>query len=110
NRGGMFLGFDCAISPLSEKRIIQEWKWLNINKWTTSELQDIAKMMNPKLRGIIRYYGKFKMWKLGRIVRRFNFRLAKWALNKYKRFGRSYKKAYEWLREIRKYYPNLFYH
>lgn len=110
NREGLFLGYDCAVSPLSEKRITQEWKTLKIDKWSRRELQDIANVMNPKLRGVIRYYGKFKIWKLGRLARRLNFRLVKWALNKYKRFGRSYKKAYEWLREIRKYYPNLFYH
>lgn len=110
NRGGMFLGYDCAISPESERRITQHWKSLKIDKWCTQTLQDIANVMNPKLRGMIRYYGKFKIWELERIVRRFNFRLAKWALNKYRRFNESYKKAYEWLKQIRKYYPNLFYH
>jgi RNA-directed DNA polymerase len=110
NTGGMFLGFDCAISPTSEKRITQQWKSLKIHKWCSQNLQDIAIKMNPVLHGILHYYGKIKKWALERLARRFNFRLAKWALNKYKRFRNSYKRAYEWLREVRMYYPNLFYH
>lgn len=110
NRGGMFLGFDCAISPASESRITKQWKALKIHRWVTGNLQEIAVKMNPTLRGIIRYYGQIKMWALERLVRRFNFRLVKWVLNKYKRFKRSYIQGYRWLRKVRNDFPNLFYH
>jgi RNA-directed DNA polymerase len=109
-KGGMFLGFDCAISPVSIKRINEEWKSMKIHRWTQGSLQEIANTINPKLIGIIRYYGKFKMWELGTLMRRLNFRLVKWILNKYKSFHRSYKRGYEWLSKIRTGFPNLFYH
>ena len=106
----MFLGYDCAISIASKKRINTKWKELKIHRWTGGNLLEIAKEVNPIIRGIYQYYGKYKMWKLGSVVRQFHFRLVKWVINKYKRFGRSYKKGYEWLRKVRDSFPYLFHH
>lgn len=110
NRGGMFLGFDCAISPAARKRIATKWKSMKIHRCTTVNLQQIANKLNPILRGIIRYYGRFKRWELEKVIRVLHFRLVKWVLNKYKRFRGSYQRAYEWLHKIRNRFPNLFYH
>jgi len=109
-RFGMFLGYDCAISPIARKRIATRWKQLKFTRWTSSTIQQIADLVNPILRGVIRYYGRFKRWELEKVFRVFHFRLAKWVLNKYKRFGKSYSKAYRWLHKIRDSFPNLFYH
>jgi len=109
-RKGMFLGYDCAISISSKKRINTKWKDLKIHRWTGTTLSEIAKKVNPIMRGVYNYYGKYKMWELGSVVRSFHFRLVKWVINKYKRFGRSYKKAYEWLRKVRDSFPTMFYH
>jgi len=109
-RGGMFLGFDCAISPASKQRIARKWKEMKIHRWTSTDLHGIAKVVNPILRGIYRYYGKFKPWELGKVLRAFHFRLVKWVVNKYKRFGRSYNKGYKWLQKVKASYPYIFYH
>jgi RNA-directed DNA polymerase len=109
-RGGMFLGYDCAISISSKKRIATKWKAMKFHKWTSAQLSDIAHHINPIMRGIYQYYGKYKRWELESVVRNFHFRLVKWVINKYKRFGRSYKKGYEWLRKVRDSFPYLFYH
>ncbi|MCB0738112.1 MAG: group II intron reverse transcriptase/maturase, partial [Bacteroidetes bacterium] len=97
-------------SPVAEKRIAAEWKKMKFHKWTGADIQQIANEFNPKIKGIIQYYGRFKKWKLERLLRNFHFRLVKWLLNRYKRFAKSYKKAYSWLRKVRKDFPNLFYH
>jgi len=55
---GVFLGFDCEMSMKSRKRIIGEWKQLNFQQESTCNLQDLAKMLNEKSRGIINYFGK----------------------------------------------------
>jgi len=39
----------------------------------------------------------------------FYYRLARWALKKYKRLKGSFKKAYRWIREIKSSYPTMFY-
>jgi RNA-directed DNA polymerase len=108
--GGRFLGYDCAISLDSEKRIVEIIRMSQFQRWTSATIEEIAARFNPQLRGWINYYGKFKKHKLGRVIRRFHFHLMKWVLNRYKGFKTSIKKAYQWLRELRKTNPKLFYH
>lgn len=110
NKGGMFLGYDCAISQKAQTRIVQGWKKLNFHRQSTLTIQDIAAMINPQMIGVIRYYGKFKKWALQKLLRRFRQRLAKWVLNKYKQFKGSYSRAYKWIDEIKSRYPTMFYH
>ena len=106
----MFLGYDCSISQASTTRIITGWRRNNFHQQGQITIQEIANRINPQMRGIIRYYGKYKSWALYKLLRHFHFRLAKWVLNKYKGFKGSYRKAYEWIREIRVSYPTMFYH
>jgi RNA-directed DNA polymerase len=109
-RGGMFLGYDCIISQTSKTRIVTGWKKQNFHRQSPLTIEKIATIINPQMRGIIRYYGKYKVWGLNKLMRHFHFRLAKWVLNKYKGFKGSYGKAYNWIREIRVSYPTMFYH
>jgi len=108
--GGLFLGYDCAISPKVTQRIAKGWKTQKFHSWVGVDIVYLANKFNPQLRGVIQYFGKYRKWALEQLLKIFHLRLAKWALNKYKRFGRSYKKAYQWLRKVCESYPNLFYH
>ena len=112
NRGGgsMFLGYGCAISQSAQTRIIQGWAKQNWHRRSTLTIQEIASEVNPQMRGVIRYYGKFKLWELQRLMWHFEFRLVKWVLNKYKKFKNSYTKAYQWIKELKKSYPAMFYY
>lgn len=109
-KGGLFLGYGCAISQAAQTRIIAGWKQLKWNRQSTLSIQDIANQVNPQMIGVIRYYGKFKLWQLQRLMWHFEFRLVKWVLNKYKKFKDSYKKAYQWIKELKKSYPTMFYY
>jgi len=60
--------------------------------------------------GVIRYYGKFKLWELQRLMWHFEFRLVKWVLNKYKKFKGSYSSAYKWIKYLKRSYPAMFYY
>jgi RNA-directed DNA polymerase len=106
----LFLGYDCAISQESQKRIIARWKHHSFHRNSTLTIQEIAHQINPQMRGLIRYYGKFCVYTLRHLVEHFHFRLVSWVLKKYKRFKGSFKKAYWWLRSIKRSYPTLFYH
>ncbi len=108
--GGLFLGYNCSISQNSQTRINKKWKDLKLRKQSTITIQEIATKINPQMIGIIRYYGKYKVWSLQKLIRQFHFHLAKWVLNKYKGLQGSYNKAYKWLAEIKESYPNMFYH
>ena len=109
-KGGMFLGYDCAISQTAQTRIVTKWKQQSFHRKTTLTIQEIATDINPQMIGIIRYYGKYKRWVLQKLVRHFHYRLAKWVLNKYKGLKGSYGKAFRWIREIKRSYPTMFYH
>jgi hypothetical protein len=109
-KGGYFLQYDCKMSRKSKKRILKDLRDLNIHRKTRSNLQDLATLLNPKIRGWINYYGKIKRKALKPVFYYLHHRIIKWILNRYKRFKRSRVLAVKWLRRITKDYPNMFYH
>ena len=106
----LFLSFDCAISKKKESTILQEIRQSKFHQWTDRTLADIAETFNPKLRGWLNYYGKFRPYKLNKIFGAFNWRLIKWAVKKYKSFKGSMRKAGDWIRATAKNYPYIFVH
>ena len=110
SNGKLFLGYGCAISQSAQTRITQGWSKLNWHRRSTLSIQEIANQVNPQMRGIIRYYGKFKLWELQRLMLHFEFRVVKWVLNKYRKFKNSQTMAYQWIKELKKSYPTMFYY
>jgi group II intron reverse transcriptase/maturase len=106
----LFLGFDCAISLASEKRICDEIKSTNFHNWTNRSISEIADFFNPKLKGWIQYYGKFRKHTLNRFIKIFQARLVNWASKRYKRFNGSYLKAFNWISRLKDGNPFLFVH
>lgn len=109
-KGGMFLGFDCEMSMKARSRIIEQWKEMDFHRDSSLTLHKLAAMLNVKTRGVISYYGKYNIWCIEKLLRHLDYRIAKWVKNKYKRMKESYQRAFDWLREIKASYPNLFYH
>ncbi len=108
--GQMFLGFDCAISTKSKKKIIEIFRKSNFHRWTVSDITRIADEFNSKIQGWINYYGQFRKYSLMKIFRIFHHRLMSWAVNRYKRFKGSMRKAGRWIYEMARSQPNLFVH
>ena len=108
--GRMFLGFDCAISTKSKKKITEEFRESRFHKWTCSEITRIAEEFNSKIQGWINYYGRFRKYSLMRVFRIFHRRLMLWAVNRYKRFKGSMRKAGKWVYRLAKSQPDLFVH
>jgi len=109
-RGGSFLQFDCKMSRKSKSRITGELRKLAFHHKTQRGIQDLANLLNPKIRGWVRYYGKISRRSLQPVFYYLHHRMIRWILNKYKSFKGSKIKAVKWLRSITKSYPNLFYH
>jgi group II intron reverse transcriptase/maturase len=108
--GGLFLGYDCAISHKSEVKIGDILRKSNFHTWAGSDITRIAEEFNPRLRGWLNYYGKFRKYMMNRIFGLFNWRLIKWAVKKYKRFKGSMRKAGRWIRELAENFPYIFVH
>jgi RNA-directed DNA polymerase len=109
NRGGMFLGYDSEISKKSYSKIVGELRNSKFDRWAKS-WQEIVDLLNAKIRGWIQYYDGFKRGTLKVVFHRLHKRLTKWISNYYKRFNGSGKRAYDYLKYIRRHYPTLFYH
>ena len=109
NRGGMFLGYDCEISKKSYTKIVAEIRKLNLHRWACT-WQDLANLLNSKIRGWVQYYDKFRPWTLTSVFHRLHNRLIKWIMHQFKRFKRSKKRSIAYFKYIHRHYPTLFYH
>lgn len=107
-KGKLFLSFIPAVSEKACKSIREKIRECKTLQGTNSELPEIARELNPKLRGWINYYGKYYKSKLDQTLETVTFRLISWARRKYKKLHRSFTKAMEWVETIRKTQPKLF--
>lgn len=108
--GRMFLGYDCTVSKKNYSKMIRVFRDLKLHRATMSNLEDLAQKLNPKIRGWMQYYEKFRKRSLTNVFHRLHNRLVKWIINKYKRFKGSVRRGIQYLRHIHKSYPYLFYH
>jgi len=108
--GNLFLGYDCAISISSRKRMADKLEEMKIGSRGGKSIVGIAHKLNPVIRGWINYYGRFRGYELNRVFRLLHVRLVRWARKRYKRYRTSINKCYKWLDRVRVQYPNLFYH
>ena len=75
--GGNFLQYDCKMSGKSKKRILSDLRTLQLHRKTNSNLEDLALLLNPKIRGWINYYGKIKRKSLNPVFYYLHNRLLK---------------------------------
>ncbi|MCL8009368.1 group II intron reverse transcriptase/maturase [Gelidibacter japonicus] len=108
--GKLFLGFDCAISIQSRSRIFEQIRKMEIPRMRCDSITGIAHHLNPKLRGWIRYFGKYRGYSLSKVFYILRIKLVRWARYRYKRYRNNLMKAYKWLDRVREQYPSLFYH
>jgi group II intron reverse transcriptase/maturase len=108
--GKLFLGFDCAVSIGSRKRIADKLEELDIVNMSCKSIVGIAKILNPMIRGWISYYARFRGYELSKVFQLLRSRLVRWARKRYKRYKNSLKRAFRWLDRVRVQFPNLFYH
>lgn len=109
--GHLQLVYTPTMSKKAYKRVGEVLRKLKLHRMVHLQIQDLANIVAPKLRGWINYYGRFSKVGLKRAMRLLNHRLLKWVLNKYRRFRRKPRKlAWDWLRKVCEHYPNLFIH
>ena len=77
---------------------------------TDTALNDLARLVNPCIRGWINYYSHFYKSAMHDSLRRIDFHLRNWARRKFKRFKQKPKSAREWFARIVKINPELFAH
>jgi RNA-directed DNA polymerase len=108
--GDVFVGFSPAVSNDAAKAIRQQIRGWRLHLRSDLSLEDLARMVNPMLRGWINYYGHFYKTGLYPTFRNFNGYLFRWAQKKYKRLRGHTWRTWRWLQSIARRDPTLFAH
>lgn len=110
NRGKVFLGYVPAISPKAAKSIRWAMRKWSLHRRSDLSLEDVARRINPILRGWINYYGTYYRSALYPVFRFLDAYLSRWVMMKYRDYRRHRRRAREWMRRVQCRQPSLFAH
>ena len=109
--GKYFVSFLPAMSTKAAKRVrkrVRGWKMPSTSN--NQRLEDLARLINPAVRGWMNYYGRFYRSKCVQVLRHINRVLAAWARRKFKRFRNRERASEHWLGQVAQRDSNLFVH
>ena len=106
-KGGYFCSFSPAISPEAAGKIRDEIRSWKLHRRTAQSIAELAKEINPKLRGWFNYYGRFNPSALRPIERYVGQSLVRWACRKYKTLRQHRTRAWKWLLRVMDRQPDL---
>src|SRR5690242_19163404 len=104
----LFGGFNPAVSSAALNTMRATLRDLNLRRQTQLSLQDIARQLNPLLRGWIGYYGRYAPSALSPLLRYVNQTLVAWAQRKFKRFKGRKTLAGRFFERLAQARPDLF--
>jgi len=109
--GKFFVSFLPAISNKAAKAIRQTIRsWRIPRSRRHQDLETLASLINPAVRGWMQYYGRFYRSRFVQVLRYLDDVLAAWVRRKFKRFSRRVTAAIHWLGRIARREPRLFAH
>lgn len=108
-RGTLFASFQPAISKDAQNKLSAQIRSWDLHRRTGQAFTDLARDINPIVRGWMQYYGAFYRSGLYRPLQAINAYLMRWIRKKYKRL-RTQKKAKAFWSRITGQYPGLFAH
>ena len=108
--GKLFVSFTPAISPRAAKKIRQQVRRWRLHFRVSRSLEDLARAVNPIIRGWINYYGAYQRSTLLPVLRHIDRHLVKWVKWKFKTRAPYSQRARRWLGQVAKHRPGLFVH
>jgi RNA-directed DNA polymerase len=109
--GKYFVSFLPAMSAKAAKAVratIRDWRMASTRN--NQRLEDLARLVNPVVRGWMNYYGRFYRSKCVQVLRHLNEALAVWVRRKYRKFRRRERASMYWLGRIARRDRTLFAH
>ena len=103
---GLQLMFSPCMSARAKVKVLEAIRKMNIKRLKVS-IQELAKILNPKIRGWINYYCAVNKWTTVGLWWRLHQRIVRWVMKIRKKSKTS---AVKWLKEIYKSQPTLFAH
>jgi RNA-directed DNA polymerase len=107
--GRKFVSFTPAISKTALTKISREVRSWRLHRCTGRSFADLARWINPIVRGWMNYYGAFYRSALYPLLTRINTYLMRWVRNKYRRF-RGRKAFQQAWRRVTTQYPRFLAH
>jgi RNA-directed DNA polymerase len=105
-----FLAFIPAVSKAALQSMHAKTRSYKIHRRTQDRLEDIAKEVNPVLRGWFNYYGHYTLSALKSFRWYLDRKLAAWARRKYKKLKGHRVRSGLFIQRIKEKNPNLFAH
>lgn len=106
----MFTNFLPAVSRDATIRMLRAIKSWQLQRQTSTTIEDLSIRYNPVLRGWWNYYGTFSKSAMSRVYFQVDRKLACWARRKYKRLKSRLLASLDWLGCIARRHPDLFIH
>jgi RNA-directed DNA polymerase len=107
--GGYYTGFLPAMSAEALKAKGADLRTMRIHRRTNLTLDDLARWLNPVVRGWMNYYGQYYRSAMAPLLLRINAYLRRWAGKKYRRL-RTYHRFKRWWAGLLERDPGLFAH
>ena len=107
--GVKFTGFVPAISKTALKRISQQVRSWRLHRQTGRTAAELARLINPVVRGWMAYYGAFYRSALYPLLHRINTYVLRWIMAKYRKL-RTWKHALRAMRDAIRRQPRYFAH
>ena len=99
-----------AASPSALKAIRREIRGWRLQRRSDKNLEDLARMFGPYIRGWINYYSHFYQSALYYTLKLIDYRLTRWVRQKFKPFRQRPRAARRWLAGVINRTPGLFPH
>jgi RNA-directed DNA polymerase len=109
-RGKLFFGFLPAVSAKAANAFRQAIRELELGAKIHLPLDQVAALVNPRVRGWLGYFGRFYHSECSQVLQYVNRVLVRWARRKFKRFHRSWHATEVWLRGVAQRAPQLLAH
>ncbi len=93
SKNNIFTGYLPAISKKAKQSITTKIRELNVRNRNDLSLSELAKWLNPMIRGWINYYGKYTRSELNSVFQRLNATLVQWSMRKFNKLRGKIKKA-----------------
>ena len=106
-KGKLFCSLSPGISKKARLKISDEIRRWKLHRRTLQSIEDLAQLINRKLRGWFHYYGRFNPSALRPIERHVGQSLVRWACRKYKKLRNHRSRAWTWLMQLIDRQPNL---
>ena len=109
-QGQMFTGFLPAVSRDAIVRMLRTIKSWQLQRQTSTTIEDLSARYNPVLRGWWNYFSSFYQSAMDRVYLQVERKLAYWARRKHKRLAGHLRRSFLWLERVARYRPELFVH